>query len=598
MKISPKNLYFPLSSVNQRLGKVIMTCLLDEDGPANFLLSQCFKILANGLPNSFLKALIVCYDFNHHFHCHYCCYCYDYYCHQIENNNSAVAAIQVAAHLYTIRDECVMQHAFVLDPDTGSASIVMNIENPLSETVAIQWQEDGEQKAVFVPTLGQLRRELSFEVSRPGSLSPIEFTAFKQKSKDRVDLNGFESIVMTPSIDAVEEKIVVLPKAPDSFIIVNFVNNRKEPVEVVWKQGDVLRTLLVHQGSERMEEIRFHGKQARALSFRAVTNRNGTEQRLSLNKTEAYTLYPSKEKDRKTLVIGKDLRFLHLVIANLVAGDIDLVWKSDNEIKEFRIRKGKNEELDLAVKESQAVVTLRAELDGLPVTLNGNETLQLIPSEAKTSHRIVAKRAFYLYLDVQNEAPGDVIFSWRENGIDKKLEILSKDTASIKIVIEGPNANAPITFTAVLKATGFPVLLNDQANLYLVPISVKRQGRIILSSYRLQLFNLASNDVMAVVKLGPDVEMIKIPFGRTRVTDVKFDNGIESLKFSGYNTKTFQKIRFNESVDYTVHRDMTAKRIQIFITDGRQSMIASESLLCAPYNIFTGIAIYCMLMGH
>ena len=459
--------------------------------------------------------------------------------------------------------------AYFIVPENGLAKISMLIENSLNNNVTLQWQQHGKLKMVDVPSLDLIKTRLLFDISKPGSVSPVEFIGFEKDSKERVDLNGFESISITPSVDDASAKILISSKAPVSFIIINVINDRDIDAYVTWDQGDVKKALLVPNRSSRLVELRFYGKQASPISISGMTIANGIEQKILLNGSAVNTVYPRKEKKVTTLVIGKKIRYLNVEFVNNVAGDIILLWKIGNESKDLMISRGDSKSLNLVLDEAYTAVVFSAVINGEPISLNGKETLQILASSKTTVNRVIANRQFRMDLEVQNRAAGDVILSWIENGLKMTKVIPFKSTNFIKILTKGPMADKPVIFRANLREKGFPVLVNDQVTIELKPEVKKRTRIVVLSPYRLELINEASSDVMVELQLGPDMQMLRIPFGRRKVTNVKFDTFVHSLTFKGYNIKTNRKVQFNNSLNYELSIDSNLKYIQLVITDGK-----------------------------
>ena len=464
-------------------------------------------------------------------------------------------------------------------PKKGFASIVLALENSLNEDITLHWHHDGVLKSLDIPS-GNTTKTVNFDISKPGSFSPVEFAGFKTSNQEKVDLNGFESVLLTPTIDIVVTKIVISPKASESFILVNITNNKDVDAYAKWRQGDVEKVLLIPKQSTRLEEVRFYGRQASPISIGAVTNVNGVEQKVLMNGSAAIVLHPKKEREVTVLVIGIEIKALNLDFQNNVAGDVTLSWKIGNERNDLILRRGERKNLNLVLDEKNATAVFSAVIENEAVNLNSKKILQLVASSTKKSvHRVIATKEFRLDLEFQNNAVDDVVVKWNENGLHMKKEVAFKSTGYIAILTKGPMADQPISFQAILKESEFPILLNDKARLELKPSVKKRTTAVLLSSYRLEIVNQASSDAVVELKLGPDVEMLRIPFGRLKVTNVKFDTFVQSLRFSGYNAKTNQKVRFNNSLNYEVNKDSKLKNIRIVITDGKLI-----SLLSLPFN--------------
>ena len=422
---------------------------------------------------------------------------------------------------------------------------------------------------VEVPSLNVIKTRILVDISKPGSFSPVKFIGFDKDSKERVDLNGFESISITPSVSDVSAKVLISRKAPESFIIINVINDRDIDAYITWKQGDIKKELLVPNRSSRLEELRFYGRQTRPISFSGMTNINGIEQNVTLNGSAVNIVYPTKEKEITTLVIGKEVKYVYVDFVNNVAGDVILFWKIGNESKDLMVDRGDRKSLNLVLDEPYTTVVFSAVINGEAVSLNGKETLQIVASSKTTVNRVIANRQFRMDLEVQNKAADDVILSWVENGLKMAKVIPFKGTDFIKILTKGPMADKPVSFRANLREKGFPILVNDQITLELKPELKKQHRTVVLSSYRLEFINEASSDVMVELQLGPDMQMLRIPFGRNKVTNVKFDTFVHSLSFKGYNIKTNRKVQFNNSLTYEVSIDSNLKYIQIVITDGK-----------------------------
>ena len=446
----------------------------------------------------------------------------------------------------------------------------MKIENKLNQSITLSWQHNGMLHTRNIPSLGFTKTNINFDMSKPGAPSPVKFIGMKEDGKERVDLNGLESISIVPSADRHLITVGISRKSPESFITINFINNQVIDAYVSWTEGDAKKSLLIPERSSRYKEIRFHGKRASPIAIDAVTQANGIEQRVSLNESETIVLYPRKEKVLTTLVIGKKMKFLNIELENHVAGSIIFSWKIGNDINEMKIQRGEDKSLSLLLDEKHATVLFKAVLDDLPVNLNGEEALQLVAaSSKKIVNRVVASKMFRVDLKVQNNAADDAVLTWNENGAIMTKDIAFGGNAFFSIFTKGHMADKPISFRAILKEKRFPILLNDQVVLELEPEAKKRIRNIMLSSFRLELINRASSDVLVQIQVGPDMEMLKIPFGSTKMKSFKFDFFIKSMRLSGHSTKTNRKIRFNDLLKYEVSTDSNMTNIQIFITDGK-----------------------------
>ena len=446
----------------------------------------------------------------------------------------------------------------------------MKIENKLNQSITLSWQHNGMLHTRNVPSLGFTKTSINFDMSKPGAAGPVKFIGIKENGRERVDLNGLESISIIPSVDRHPTILAISRKSPESFITINFINNQNLDAYVSWTEGDAKKSLLIPKRSSRYEEIRFHGKRAGPIAIGAVTEANGIEQRVSLNGSETKVLYPRKEKVLKTLVIGKKMRFLSIEFENHVAGSIILSWKIGNDINEMVLLRGENKSLNLLLDEKRATVVFRAALDGLLVDLNGEEALQLTAAPSrKIVNRVVASKIFRMDVKVQNNAADDAVLSWNENGAMMTKDVAFGSTDFISIFTKGRMADKPIAFRAILKEKRFPILLNDQVVLELKPEAAKRIRNVVLSSFRLELINRASSDVLVQVQVGPDMEMLKVPFGSTKVKSFDSDFFTQSMRLSGHSSKTNRNVRFNDLLNFEVSNDSNMTYTQIVITDGK-----------------------------
>ena len=374
-------------------------------------------------------------------------------------------------------------------PDSGSAYLAFDVKNELDEPIVVKWQEDGEKKSLSVPAKTTQAKELVFDLAKPGALSPKIFKAFTKEDNQPVNINDKKMLTFTPSVEKKKENIVVSSNTEDSYTIIYNINNAKEDVEVAWKQGDINHVIRVPNEDKRYHEIVFDKRKGEVpLTFSAHSFAKGKDYGLALNDSATQTFSPTLTKKVNVLVIGGELKAVDVNFVNNAEGPVVISWLENNREQTQNLGKGEMMKRTImrpaADADKKLVFTVRRSDADIGARLNDDTSAVFDPSVDKSGKTIVATDVQgYIDINVSNQVAGDIIVKWKENGVEKSLDVKRGKDASNGIVVTGPTVKDPIKFTAVMNETNEKVKLNDLDALEIVPqLSRKAKANSIVAS--------------------------------------------------------------------------------------------------------------------
>ena len=448
------------------------------------------------------------------------------------------------------------------------------MKSTLDEPVVIQWQQNGEKKSITVAAKSTEQKSLDFDLEKPGSLSPIEFIGFIKETKQKVSINNNEAIFFTPSIDKKVNILLISPRRHVAKIYLNVINNASESAELFWEEDELHKVLYVEKDSSRFHEIDPKSGKSVPISFGAFSHENGEQNRLAVNGSIVYSLKPALDVKEQTLVIGKLLRFMNLDFINNVAGDIVITKGKE---KELTVKRNSSRTLDFVFEGDigLAPIEFEAKLKGNAVKLNGVGQLKLYPTINTTRKAVFAEMNFYSVLNVSNEVGGVIELQWEVDGVKGAREIGKGLKSVIEIKRNGSKADQPLRFKGILRESGFPVLLNEKTEIEVVPVPSRLPSFLVVSPLKLLLINRASSDVVARFQLGPDLEILRIPFRMVKEFKIKPTLMVDSLFLTGANERTNHKVKFNNRLKFLVNKASTENSNEIVVTDGECQFSAS-----------------------
>ena len=368
-------------------------------------------------------------------------------------------------------------------PDIGSAYLAFNVKNELDEPITVKWQQDGQTKSLSVPAKTTESKELVFDLAKPGALSPKIFKGFTKEGNKPVNINSKKMLTLSPSIEKKKENIVVSPNTEDSYTIIYVINNAKEDAEVAWKRGDINHVIRVPNGDKRYHEIVFDKRKGEVpLTFSAHSYVKGKDYRFALNSSATHTFSPTVTKKVNTLVIGGELKTVDVNFVNNADGPVVISWLENDRKQTQSLEKGEKLKRTIMRAPEDAkkklVFTARRSDVNIGVQLNDDTSAVFDPSVDKSGKNIVATDIQgYIDINVKNEVAGDIIVKWKENGVEKSLDVKRSKNASKDIVTTGPNVKDPVKFTAVMKETNDKVKLNDLDAVEIVPQLNKKNAK-------------------------------------------------------------------------------------------------------------------------
>ena len=374
-------------------------------------------------------------------------------------------------------------------PVSGSAYLAFDVKNELDEPIVVKWQEDGDTKSFTVPAKTTQAKELAFDLAKPGALSPKIFKAFTEKDNQPVNINDKKMLTFTPSVEKKKENIVVSPNTEDSYTIIYNINNAKEDVEVAWKRGNINHVIRVPNEDKRYHEIVFDKRKGEVpLTFSAHSYTKGRDYKFSLNDSATQTFLPTLTKKINVLVIGGELKAVDVNFVNNAEGPVVISWLEDNRKQTQSLGKGEKMKRTIMRPAEDAdkklVFTVRRSDADIGAQLNDDTSAVFDPSVDKSGKTIVATDLQgYIDINVNNEVAGDIIVKWKENGVEKSLDVKRGKDASNAIVVTGPNVKDPVKFTAVMNETNDKVKLNNLDDVEIVPqLSRKAKANSIVAS--------------------------------------------------------------------------------------------------------------------
>ena len=334
------------------------------------------------------------------------------------------------------------------------------VENKAAEAIDVKWtDEDGTETVFAVPRKGQVQK--FFALRDRLKANPIEFKSFIVGTDEPVTLNGRDNWIVRPWP---RPKPVFMRAEKKTYIDLEVVNQTPDDILVKWKDKDGKeKSLEVKSGSRAANDFVFSGPDAKKpLKFYAVDKITGDITKL--NDTEETEVVPQYKK-KKTLLVVKKKYYLDLKVENRAADDVVVKWTQDGQPKSMEVPKGEDKIKEMVFEgpDARKRIKFNAVIKGtnIPAELNGKPEVEFESMPEKMLNIVRLDKKYYLNVDVINKLPEPIVVSWPENGKQKTLEVPAKFDGKIRAVLDGPDADKPVKFSAVAKSTNEPVELNE-----------------------------------------------------------------------------------------------------------------------------------------
>ena len=330
-----------------------------------------------------------------------------------------------------------------------------------------------------LPGRSLIKKELAFDLSRPGALGPVSFSGSTIASSREVSLNAARKVSFTPSTRRTRESLIISEKLADTWIAVNVINNAKEDIELSWYREGVNYFIRVPSGSNRHLEERFYeGQGEHPIAFTAHSYLRGRSFKVMLNSTVSRSIVPSSKKITRTLVAGDRLQSLIVNFINEAKGPVVISWLDNIEEKMIFLEKGETIQKHISLigrdRTNPVVFTAKRKDTNGDVRLNGHITAAFLPSGEANKEKIVATDDLrYVVVEFENRAFAEVEIFWQERGLRKSFTLDPKRRKTLELSILGSDALKPVIFTGALKAYRDEVELNSQETFEVIPLMDK-----------------------------------------------------------------------------------------------------------------------------
>eukprot|EP00794_Sanderia_malayensis_P005408 gene5408-6084_t len=408
--------------------------------------------------------------------------------------------------------------------------VALDITNNDNRNIVFKYNHKGQQNQFTVATKSKRKFDLTIP-SRTYPL-PLVFKAYDEVTGELISLRDRKQLHVIPRRSKVVEYIVLEPNVAEAFINLDIDNRMNEDITVIWQQQGLRKSVNVRKNSKVAKEIVFdRTKGLSPVDFRAITTSKNLAVRL--NGRYEVTITPTIVKRKNVLIARKGVFDFYVVldIINEVSGPITVAWKQDgvafNTQVEHKGRKSKEIVFRDRVK-APFVELIKGSLAGStePVTLNRRSTVRLRATRSKVKRRLIARKNYFVDVDIESQVADDVVLNWKENGVSKSLELPSGQKKSRSMTFSGPTANRPLKFTATIKNTNHRVMLNGKDLVEITPTPAKQRSKLVATkqyTVDANVLNVATGDIVVKVTSKKGVENINVKQGATSKVQIVQD---------------------------------------------------------------------------
>ena len=442
----------------------------------------------------------------------------------------------------------------------------VNVKNQVAENIEVRWKQTGKEKSFVVSKGERFTKSLTF--SGPNAKDDVSFEAVSKQTNAKVKLNSLDIVKISPQLERTTKNLVA---RMNYYVLLKFENLAKGAVEVKWSENSKEKTIIVNRNSEREMELDFDGVDAdRRIKLEAKLKE--FNKIIQLNGKNILSVRPKPNKVL-TIIRLTEKFYIDMEIENDAAKGIVLVWKINKERRTLDIAKGmtKRNEIVFDGVKSASPVRFEAFVEGddARTTLDGKDYVVLDPQRRRNTVKIVARKDFYLDLQVKNQVGEPIEVKWQEDGLDKFQVISPYETSLVSIKVAGQNADKPIKFWATIKDKEDVVELDEKRSVTFVP-QIKRSAiTVIATAYKVRLVNRASGDVTVRWRTEQDFMSLGIPSKEVKEKYVNFDKPTDSLIFTGINKKIKTPVLINGTKQFTLFKDSRQLTVTVDITDGK-----------------------------
>ena len=340
------------------------------------------------------------------------------------DTNESVSLNRYLELLYIPRKEKVIETVIVRDP---RKYITLTFINRAAGNIKVAWIQDSVEHWLSLSPGELTRKEIIFDGSNKAERTV--FTAIRTSDAAPVQLNGLNSITFTPQFERASQRVVATNAA--KYIIVDLINEAKEPVIFEWSKENSLKSKIVDTG--KTERVVMHLVEPFRIDRIHFTARKESGLALSVNNAGFVEVLPSYEKlvteiIARNIALTSKLRYLDVTFRNKAPGKIEMSWREDRSQHRLQMNEGDTIRKSFSFRgplyKPLNFTSKFVNTQGV-VYINGATSISLTPSDRFNKQYITATSP-HIYLKFTNVVADTAYTEWFNNGKLEKAVVKGK----------------------------------------------------------------------------------------------------------------------------------------------------------------------------